>query len=270
MDSFRGKKPFEPDEELLELLKQWPVPDLKTQKEQDPHRTNAMYKKRPEPQARHVESEVDAELEIKPLTADDIEQIRQAAYEEGFAEGKQQGFDQGYPEGKNQGLQEGLLQGQDEGKRLGLEDAAAEISLKTAELAELITQLQTPLLQINEAVKEQLTKLAVQMAQAVIGVEVKTNPAVILQTLSDAVAVLPMQTEQVIIKLNPTDLSVIEQHYSTEELAARHWQLRAEPTLEQGGCLIETPVSSIDRSLKQRLSASLEHFLQSSDTSAQQ
>ncbi|MFC4656904.1 flagellar assembly protein FliH [Rheinheimera marina] len=261
-DHFRGKQPFEPDEELLELLKQWPAPMLEAEHKQAANRTNALYKTRPDPKVVTVTEEAD-ELELKPLTAEDIEQIRQAAYDEGFAEGKNAGFGQGYQDGQNQGLQDGLKQGQDEGKKLGLEDAAAEVDAIKQQLAQLLDQLQQPLAQINDQVKHQLTELALRMAEAVIAVEAKTNPAVILQTVSDAVAVLPLQTEHVLIKLHPDDLAILQQHYTETELTQRHWQLRAEPSLEQGGCLIETPLSSIDRSMKQRLAASLEHFLHS-------
>lgn len=261
-DHFRGKQPFEPDEELLELLKQWPAPELESDRKRAPNRTNALYKTRPDPKVVPAADE-SAELELKPLTAEDIEQIRQAAYDEGFNEGKAAGFEQGYQDGQNQGLQDGLKQGQEEGKKLGLEDAAADVDAIKQQLSQLVDQLQQPLAQVNDQVKQQLTELALRMAEAVIGVEAKTNPAVILQTVSDAVAVLPLQTEQVLIKLHPDDLAVLQQHYTEAELTQRHWQLRAEPSLEQGGCLIETPLSSIDRSLKQRIATSLEHFLHS-------
>lgn len=264
MDPFRKKQPFAPTEELLELLKRWPSPPLSDDKKQPVGKTNALNKTAPVQKAA-ARTELETELEIKPLTAEDIEQIRQAAFDEGFADGKEQGFSKGYEEGRAQGMTDGLAQGQAEGKKLGLEQAADEIAQKTQQLAALLDQLQQPLQQIDQQVEQQLVQLCLAMAEAVIAVEVKTNPQVILKTLADATAMLPMQTENILIKLHPDDLALVEQHFSPEQLAQRHWQLRAEPAMEQGGCWLETPLSSMDRSIKHRLQSSLEHFLHSSD-----
>ena len=67
---------------------------------QEKEKTNALGKKRNwvyEP----PESE---EAEPQPLTAQEIEDIRQAASEEGFSQGKEEGFAKGYEEGKTKGM----------------------------------------------------------------------------------------------------------------------------------------------------------------------
>ncbi|MDR7119234.1 flagellar assembly protein FliH [Rheinheimera soli] len=265
MDPFRTKQPFAPTDELLELLKRWPSPELSSDRKVPAGKTNALNKTLPTHKVASAAVEEEAELEIKPLTADDIEQIRQAAFDEGFAQGKEEGFSKGYEEGREQGSADGLTQGQAEGKKLGLEQASEEIEQKKQELAALLDQLQQPLLQIDQQVEQQLVQLCLAMAEAVIAVEVKTNPQVILKTLSDATSVLPMQTEHILIKLHPDDLALVEQHFSVEQLAERHWQLRSDPAIERGGCLLETTLSSMDRTIKHRLQSSLEHFLHSPD-----
>ncbi|EGM78205.1 flagellar biosynthesis/type III secretory pathway protein [Rheinheimera sp. A13L] len=265
MDPFRTKQPFAPTDELLELLKRWPSPELSSDRKAPAGKTNALNKTLPTKKVASIALEEETELEIKPLTADDIEQIRQAAFDEGFAQGKEEGFSKGYEEGREQGSADGLTQGQAEGKKLGLEQASEEIEQKKQELAALLDQLQHPLLQIDQQVEQQLVQLCLAMAEAVIAVEVKTNPQVILKTLSDATSVLPMQTEHILIKLHPDDLALVEQHFSGEQLAERHWQLRSDPAIERGGCLLETSLSSMDRTIKHRLQSSLEHFLHSPD-----
>lgn len=265
MDPFKIKQPFAPTDELLELLKRWPSPELTSDKKAPVGKTNALNKTLPTQKVAAVAVEEETELDIKPLTADDIEQIRQAAFDEGFAQGKEEGFSKGYEEGREQGTADGLTHGQAEGKKLGLEQATEEIEQKKQELAALLDQMQQPLLQIDQQVEQQLVQLCLAMAEAVIAVEVKTNPQVILKTLSDATAVLPLQTEHILIKLHPDDIAVVEQHFSAEQLTERHWQLRSDPAIERGGCLLETPLSSMDRTIKHRLQSSLEHFLHSPD-----
>lgn len=260
-DAFKYKKPFSPDAETEEQLHVWETPDMSANHSSFQGRTNAL--NRPPLAARKTESipQEEEELTVKPLTADDIEQIRQVAYDEGAAEGKEEGFSKGYAEGREQGYQDGLNQGLAEGKKQGLADGQQELNEHLTKLATLVEQLQKPLAAVDKQVEQSLLELALAMAQAVINTEVRTNPQVILQALEEATAALPQQSGNIRIKLHPADFAVIEQHYSAEEQAQRNWQLQIDPTLEQGGCLVETPQSSVDRSLKQRLNSSLEHFL---------
>ncbi|MDX3773747.1 flagellar assembly protein FliH [Chromatiaceae bacterium AAb-1] len=264
-DAFKYKRPFSPDADTEEQLHIWDTPDMTAEHPSFSGRTNALNLSRPLPRQEVTGNE--DELTVKPLTAGDIEQMRQAAYDEGFAEGKEEGFSKGYSEGREQGHQDGLTQGQAEGRKQGLTEGQQEQEQKLAQLAALLQQLQQPLAGLDKQVEQSLLDLALAMAQAVIGVEVKTNPQVILQTIQEATAVLPLQAEHILIKLHPADLAIVEQYYPADEIARRGWQLQGEPALEQGGCLVESQHSSVDRSLRQRLQSSLDHFLSLHDAS---
>lgn len=288
---FQQKRPFKPDPGVMEILNDWDKP-LRVGDEEPAekltastkaattkaeaaesvapvvspaslYKTNALYKKRPEPGER-LSAKNEEEVVIKPLTAEDIEQIRQAAFDEGMSQGKEEGFSHGYSEGREQGYQDGLQQGQAEGKKLGVAEGEQLIREQLAQLQTLIEQLQHPLLKIDTEVEHSLLQLSLQMAQAVIGVEVQTNPQCILNTLREAVDALPYQADKLIIKLHPDDVAMIHQHYSAEDIAERLWQIRAEPSLQRGDCRVESTESSVDRTLKTRLQSSLEHFLQES------
>lgn len=258
-EAFRFKRPFSPDEETELQVQPWQTPDLSQALHDKGGRTNALNKTAP--QARKEQTEQTEELVVKPLTADDIEQIRQAAYEEGHAEGKEEGFSKGYAEGREQGTEDGLAQGQAEGKKQGLAQGEQELTEKLAQLTALIDQMQKPLSRVDQQVQQQLLALSLAMAQAVIGTEVKTNEQVILQAISDATAALPMDAGQIRIRLNPADLNIVNTFYSSEQLAQREWKLLADAAIEQGGCVVDTLKSSVDRTLTQRVQASLEHFL---------
>lgn len=264
-DPFRYKKPFSPDEEVSDALEAWKTLDLSAEADLKPGQTNALNLRLP-PQHVQVTAETSEEPEFKPLTADDMEQLRQAAYDAGFAEGKEEGFSKGYNEGREQGQQDGLAQGLAEGKKQGLAAIQPEIEHKLLQLSQLLDQLQQPLKGLNQQVEQAITELALAMAKAVVAVEVKTNPAVILQAVQQATSALPLKAEHILIKLHPDDVALIREHYTETELQERHWQLRAEPLVARGGCLVESEKSSVDRSLTQRIESSLEHFLHQSIT----
>lgn len=259
-DAFKYKRPFSPDDATEEQLQHWQTPDLTSERLRDNTRTNALNKT--QPVAKAQQADADEELTVKPLTAEDIEQIRQAGFDEGFNEGKEDGFGKGYSEGREQGQQDGFNQGLAEGKKQGLADGQDELNTRLTQLSAMLDQLQQPLANVDAQVQQQLLQLALAMAQAVIAVEVKTNPQVILQALHDAIGALPLDAAHIQIKLNPADMAIVEQYYPSEVLTERGWQLRAEPAVEQGGCLVKSSRSSVDRSLTQRLHGSLEHFLQ--------
>lgn len=295
---FQPNRPFKPDAGVMEILNDWDKPLRISDAEPDSapvakaapavkaqpasaqekpatanpanatvvspatqYKTNAFYIRRPEPGER-LSAKAEEEMVIKPLTADDIEQIRQAAFDEGISQGKEEGFGQGYHEGREQGYQDGTQQGQAEGKKTGLADGEQLIREQLAQLQTLLDQLQQPLQKVDSDVEQSLLNLTLQMAQAVVGVEVKTNPQCILNTLREAVDALPYQADKLIIKLHPDDVAIIQQHYSSEEITQRLWQIRSEPALERGDCRVESTESSVDRTLKTRLQSSLEHFLQ--------
>lgn len=262
LKEFIKNRPFEPDDEVLELLKEWATPDFQQEAPVVAQKTNALGLTPPRPgqriQARRPEPE-----EVKPLTAEDIEQIRQAAYDEGLAHGKDDGFSQGYNEGREQGYQDGLQQGQAEGRKQGLTEGEGIVREQLAQLTALLDQLQMPLRQVDEQVEQSLLQLALAMAQAVIAVEVKTNPQVVLESLRQCIELLPVKASDIRIQAHPDDIAIIQRHYSSDDIAARGWQLQAEPAFSQGDLRLQTGDSIIIRTLKQRVQQSLEQFLQS-------
>lgn len=260
-DRFRYKRPFSPDADTLEQLKEWKTPDL-TADMRKYEKTNALNKTLPEKGVVETPEEEEDDLVVKPLTAEDMEQLRQQAYEAGFSEGKEDGFAKGYEEGRQQGQEDGTKQGLAEGKKLGLEEGQQQIEQQLAALETLLDRLQQPLKQIDKDVEQQLVTLVLAMSKAVVQTEVKTNEQVILQALQQATEALPLQKEQIRIKFHPDDLAIIEQHFSPEQIEQRHWILLAEPAISRGGCKLATETSAVDRTLEQRVETSLAHFIE--------
>ena len=208
---------------------------------------------------------LDEEPELPPLTAADLDDIRHSAYEEGIAEGRtaghSEGFEQGMQQGMEQGLQQGLEQGLAQGLEQGLEQGKGQIDEQVGHLTQLIEKLATPLQQVDDAVEQQLVFLATSLARELIQVELKTNPQVILQTLREGIAALPMAGQQTTIQLHPEDLDLIKQAYGEENLAERRWTLQAEPAMNRGDLFVESGNSTVDYQMETRLRHLLEQFV---------
>ncbi|ENY71232.1 flagellar assembly protein FliH [Aeromonas diversa CDC 2478-85] len=212
--------------------------------------------------------EVEPEPEPAPtLTAEELEAIRQAAWEEGMSEGREAGFAQGLEEGKLEGLQKGHEAGFSQGREEGLAMGREVVEQAIAHWQQLATRLATPLGEMDEQVEEQLVSLAMQLARALIKHEVETSPRLLLAALKEGLAQLPVAEEGVTMMLHPDDVERIQSAFGAEECAKRGWRLEADPTLEPGDLQLATRLSSIDMQLEARINQLLRNFLRDNQES---
>lgn len=242
-----------------EDLDVWSLPDVEAQPnaEQEAH-TNAFGKKRT---WRYEPPEEDIP-EPQPLTAEEIEEIRQAAHDEGFSQGKEEGFAKGYEEGKAQGIEEGTTIGIEQGTEQGLDQGKEAIDALSENWQKLIEQLNTPLANVEKNIEEQLLTLVVQLTEAVVLQEAKTNPDILMAAIDAGIKSLPSNELATQIYLNPDDIKQVEQQFGQEYLKESGWKLLPSPQLTPGSCQIENSTSNIDLQMKSRLKQVLESFLQ--------
>ncbi len=242
-----------------EELDVWALPNVQAKiTDEQENKTNALGKKntwRYEPPEEEI-------VEPEPLTAEQIEEIRQAAHDEGFGQGKEEGFTKGYEEGKAQGIEEGTTQGIEEGKAQGLEQGKETIDTLSENWQNLIEQLHKPLASVEKNVEEQLLNLVVQLTEAVVLQEAKTNPDILMAAINTGIKSLPSNETNTQIYLNPDDIKQVEQQFGEQYIKESGWKLLPAPQLSPGSCQIENSTSNIDLQMKSRLKQVLESFLQ--------
>ena len=207
------------------------------------------------------EEELPPEPEQQPLTLEEIEAIRQAAYEDGFAEGREAGFNQGQEEGKLAGLQQGHAIGLEQGQAEGLAMGQSLIAEQLSHWQAMLGKLAQPMEQVDIQVEQQLVWLAMMLAKSLIKQEVHTSPDLLLGSLKEAVKQLPCAEEGVTLELHPDDLAMVLQAYGEEACQKRGWTLVAEPALQRGDLQLTSRTSSIDLLLEQRIENLLRNFL---------
>ena len=156
-------------------------------------------------------------------TAEEIEQWRKDAEAEGYAE--------------------------------GLKNAELEIASEKARLQGLINFLQHPIQALNEEVEQQLTQVAVSLAQQLVRRELRLEPGEIVGLIRDSVKLLPANSRRINILINPEDASLVRSALSintTDE--EQSWKLVEDPIITRGGCEIKTETSVINVTLENRLS----------------
>ena len=254
------------DSAIDELLENWPIPDVSDKPEKYRGRSTAygtpleeIYSKKEKPQEPEPQ-----EPEFPTLTIEELEQIRQDAYDEGIKQGHEQGYIEGFDKGVSEGKEAGYKEGVEIGKEKGLEEAQPLIEERMKALSRVLDALQDPIKKVDDDCEQQLVTLVNLLAQQVIFKELQTSPELILNALKKAMDALPIHEQSVRIHLHPDDLTLVQEMYGEEHIAAQHWQLIPEPTLERGGCEVKTAQSSIDMTVKNRINDVLDSFLQDS------
>lgn len=195
------------------------------------------------------------------ITAEELEAIRQAAWDEGIAEGQATGFAKGLEEGKLEGLQQGHQAGLEQGKEEGLALAREQVDQQMAHWQSLIDRLANPLHELDQAVEQQLISLVMQLARTLMRHEAETSPRILLEALKQGLALLPAAEQGVTLMLHPDDIARVEQAFGVEECAKRHWRLQSDPTLSPGDLQLATELSSVDLTLQGRIDQLLRNFL---------
>ena len=248
----------------------WPWPDLSEPKAKQPEvqPTQALNIKR---HVAVVHDEPEYTPEPAPLTAEALEEIRQAAFEEGFEQGKQEGEVVGQEEGRLSGLQQGHETGLAQGIEQGLSEGREQIAVQVQQWEQLVGQLQAPLAQVDKAVEQSLVTLAQELARNLLKIEATTSPQLLLATVQEAMSALPSadnhgDTTKITLYLHPEDLAVLEQHFDERSLEQRHWQLISEPSQARGDLRVKTALSELDVSLARRIDELMANFLKANWT----
>lgn len=240
-------------------IEDWYLPEFENTQAAELN-TNALGMKHDWYEGKRADEPVE-DVEPQPMTAEELDAIRQAAYEDGYNEGKEQGYQDGLASGTAEGMSQGESAGQAQGLAQGLAEGQQQIEDKAAAWELLQTQMHSPLAAVNSEVENELIRVATGLAEELIKTEVSFNHDVLLQTLKLALAALPVLEQKITMTLHPDDLAVINEYYSPEECDKRGWLLISEPMMKQGDLVINNEVSSVELLMEQRIKQMMRQFL---------
>ncbi len=142
----------------------------------------------------------------------------------------------GLEEGYEKGLREGLAQGRNEAERAV---NAFEITLSS---------LETSLLQFYSGLERWAVKLAMRIAEKVIGDAAGQHADLVHQTVRRAIAEAADKT-RILIKVNPADYEAVKELRSSITSLSEgieHFKIEADGNITPGSCRIETPSGLLD------------------------
>lgn len=147
-------------------------------------------------------------------------------------------------------------QAEEEGFQQGVIRAQNESVQQHQRLLQLIDFFENPLQALNQDIEHQLAQLAVTLAQQLVRRELKVEPGEIIGLIRDSVKLLPGNSRNISILLHPEDAELVRNALSMESNAEElSWKLVEDPMITRGGCEINAPPSAINATLESRLSA---------------
>ena len=153
-------------------------------------------------------------------------------------------------------LDQWRVQAEEEGYQQGLVRARQETRELQQQLLQLIDFFEHPLQALNEDIEHQLTQLAVTLAQQLVRRELKLEPGEIIGLIRDSVQLLPGNQRNISIVLHPEDANLVRSALSIETSDEEHnWKLIEDPMITRGGFEINAAPSAINATLENRLSA---------------
>jgi flagellar assembly protein FliH len=172
--------------------------------------------------------------EVQPLTLEELESIRQEAYNEGFATGEKEGFHSTQLKVRH--------------------EAGIALTAKLGNLEQLMGQLLDPIADQDSQIEKSLIELVGHITRQVIQRELTIDSSVIGRVLRDALKLLPMGANNIRIFINPQDF---EQIKALRERHEETWRILEDDALQAGGCRVETEHSRIDATIETRISQAL-------------
>lgn len=172
--------------------------------------------------------------DVQPLTLEELEAIRQDAYNEGLAIGEKDGYRAGQLKAKA--------------------ESEAHQHDMLGRMERLMQQLFEPIAEQDKELEKSLVGLVEHITRQVIQRELAMDSSQLTGVVREALKLLPMGAENVRILVNPQDFELIK------ALRDRHeekWRILEDETLLPGGCRVETEHSRIDASVETRLSQAL-------------
>ncbi len=186
-----------------------------------------------------AEVEEVAPEDVKPLTLDELEAIRQDAYNEGFSTGEKDGFRAGQLKAK--------------------QEAEVALAERLSGLEQVMSQLFEPIAEQDQELEVALVNLVSRMTREVIQRELNSDSSQLRQILREALKLLPMGADNVRIHLNPQDFELVK---ALRERHEESWRILEDDALLPGGCRVESEHSLIDASVETRLAQALNQLFE--------
>lgn len=148
---------------------------------------------------------------------------------------------------------EGFELGKDEGRKAGFEEVANLVEETRRTLHQAFGERD----RLMKSVEAEAAKLALKIAERIIGTEISMRPDIVLDMVSSTIEKVK-DREHVIIYVHQEDLEYVKENAATFGRIVdgiKSFEIQADPRVDRGGCIIETNLGSVDARINTKLAA---------------
>lgn len=153
---------------------------------------------------------------------------------------------QAYEDVREQARADGFSKGQTEGYQAGVEAAREELAQGAKNLSSTIDMLYSALAGQDDDVEQALVKLVICVSRSILRRELSVDSSHIADIVRQAMETLPLNARDIVVHLSEQDYHFLEQH----QAIASDWQLQIDRTLTAGGCRITSKHSVVEYTLE--------------------
>lgn len=219
----------------LSAWERWQLPNMDAEA---PVKGNAFNLRTKPPAGKSPPGAPPPEPEIKPPTADEVEAIRRAAYEEGLLEGREAGKADGF--------------------KSGFKSGEAEIKAAITRLGQITRVLLEPIPQQDDELEQAVLQMVERVCKRVVHRELILDSSQVLTIVREALDCLHPGAQRIRIHLNPVDAELVLQGLRDAGEMEDGWRILPHATISPGGCIVETDTSMIDARAEKRLASVLQ------------
>lgn len=156
-------------------------------------------------------------------TAQQLDEMEAAAYQEGFARGHGEGYAAGLQQARNE----------------------------AARLRDLVAHLARPLAQIDEEVERTLVAMTVEVARRLVQQELELDPTRVLGVVREAIGALDGAGRELRVMAHPDDAVLLQEHLvAPPEVSSL--RVIADRSLVRGDCRVSSEFAQVDARLDTR------------------
>lgn len=173
----------------------------------------------------------EADQAAAPPNAEQLEALREQAYNEGFRQGQLAGAQE-----TRQQLEAPLKQ---------------QAREHAARMAAMLDAGQHQMAALEQQLADQLLELACDLARQVVRRELDQPLEPLRAAVHEALAMAVEDSLPATLRLNPADLSLLQDHMG-EALGAQRVKLVPDAALAPGGCVVESAIGAVDATVEKR------------------
>ncbi len=134
----------------------------------------------------------------------------------------------------------------------GLKKAQQEFSEYKSNFESVIKSIEGSVNIFDDEVIEAINQLAVSISKQIIRRELQTNSEQVVSVVKEAIKLLPLDNNRLVIHLNPSDISSMQKVFNQDDMATSY-SLVEDPSVQRGGCKLATDDSIIDATIDSQI-----------------